>query len=176
MQNRIYSRNCFLRSPLGAAKNSLKRQVVCETRVAKTCPCKVNTFLLLQFEGEGIFRTVATNLQLYTLISYIFAVQSLHNMWFRAYTSLQQGTVYMCTQMWSHTQVHLRVNGSVCAKSGGRWSRSAGSRSPQRLFCTKLSVHEISVIKGRWSLTTEIVKSSFNCTCTCTLYIVGKAF
>ena len=49
-----YSRNCFLRSPLGAAKTSLKQQVVCETRVAKTCPCKVNTFLLLKFEVKYI--------------------------------------------------------------------------------------------------------------------------
>ena len=60
------------------SKNGLKRQVVCETRVAKTCPCKVNTFLLLEFEAEGIFQTVATHLQLYTLKSYIFAVVSLH--------------------------------------------------------------------------------------------------
>ena len=103
------------------------------------------------------FGTVAMHLQLYTLISYIFAVQSLHNRWFQAYTSLQQGT---CVLYCGH---RLQANGSVRAKSGGRWSRSAGSRSPQRLFCTKSSVHGISVIKGRWSLTTEIVKSSFNC-------------
>ena len=56
--------------------------------------------------------------------------------------------------------LYLHVNGYVRAKSGGRWSRSAGSRSPQRL---EWSVHGISVIKRRWSLTTEIVKSSFNC-------------
>ena len=136
-----YSRNCFLRSPLGAAKNSLKRQVVCETRVAKTCPCKVNTFLLLKFEAEGIFQFTQK------------VVPSLH----------KPTTRYMCTLLWSHTQVHLHVNGSVHAKSGGRWSRSAGSRSPQRLFCTERSVHGISVIKSRRSLTTEIVKSSFNC-------------
>ena len=86
-QQSYYSRNCFLRSPLGAAKTSLKQQVVCEMRVAKTCPCKVNTFLLLKFQVEGI-----SHLQLYTLISYIFAVQSLHKRWFQAYTSLQQGT------------------------------------------------------------------------------------
>ena len=75
-------------------------------------------------------------------------------------------TRYMCTLLWSHTQVHVHVNGSVCAKSGGRWSRSAGSRSPQRLFCTEWSVHGISVIKSRRSLTTKIVKSTFNCTLT----------
>ena len=77
-------------------QNILKQQVVCETRVAKTCSCKVNTFLLLQFEGEGIFRTVTTHLQLYTLISYIFAVQSLHKRWFQAYTSLQGTCVLYC--------------------------------------------------------------------------------
>ena len=35
--------------------------------------------------------------------------------------------------------------------------------SPKRLFCTKSSVHGISVIKTRWSFTTEIVNSSFYC-------------
>ena len=34
-----YTRNCFLRPPLGAAKTSLKQHVVFETRVAMTCPC-----------------------------------------------------------------------------------------------------------------------------------------
>ena len=37
-----------------------------------------------------------------------------------------------------------------------RW---AGSRSLQRIFCTESSVHRISVIKSRRSLTTEIVKT-----------------
>ena len=40
-------------------QNSLKRQVVCEMRVATTCPCKVNTFLPLEFEAKGIFQTEA---------------------------------------------------------------------------------------------------------------------
>ena len=34
----------FYGHPLVQQKTSLKRQVVCETRVAMTCPCKVNTF------------------------------------------------------------------------------------------------------------------------------------
>ena len=66
-------------------------------------------------------------------------------------------TKYMCTLLWSI----LQVKGSVRAKSGGWWSHSAGSRSPQKLLCTKSSMHEISVIKIRWSLTTDIVNSSF---------------
>ena len=41
---------------------------------------------------EFIFGTVAKYLWLYTLISYIFVVQSLHKRWFKVYTSLQQGT------------------------------------------------------------------------------------
>ena len=86
----------------------------------------------------------------------------LHKWLFQAYTSLQQPR-YMCTLLWSHTRVNLHVNGSVRAKSGGRCSRSAGSRSPRRLFCTNSFVHGISVIKTRRSLTTEIVKSSFHC-------------
>ena len=58
--------------------------VVCEMRVAKTSPCKGNTFFSskLKLEAEDIFRTVATHLLLYTLISYILAVQILHKMWF----------------------------------------------------------------------------------------------
>ena len=39
-----YSRNCYFRLSLGAAKTSLKQQVVCEMRVTKTCSCKGNTF------------------------------------------------------------------------------------------------------------------------------------
>ena len=123
-------------------------------------PSKANTFLLLKFKMEGIFGTVTTHFQPYTLISYIFAVQSSCKRWFQAYTSLQQG-IYMCILLWSHTQVHIHVNGSMRAKSGGRWSRWAGKCSPQRLFFTKSSLHGISVIKIRWSLTTEIVKAVF---------------
>ena len=48
-------------------------------------------------------------------------------------------------------------------KSGSRWSRLAGSRSKQGLFCTKSSVRGISVIKTRWSLTTEIINNTFYC-------------
>ena len=55
----------------------------------------------------------------------------------------------------------------------------AGSRSPQRLFCTKihtkLSVHRISVIKTRQSLTTEIVNSSFYCTCRSHLHLISSS-
>ena len=84
----MYSRKCILRSPLGAAKTSLKRQVVYEMRVTKTCPCKVNTF----FSSKWKQNTFTMHLQLYTLISYIFPVQSFHKRWFQAYTSLQQFT------------------------------------------------------------------------------------
>ena len=108
---------------------------------------------------EGFFQTVPTNLQLYTQISCIFAVQSLHKRLFQAYTSLQQGTcVLYCGPM--HTQLHVHVNGTEHAKSASHWSCLAGSCLPQRLFCTKSSLHGISVIKTIWSLTTEVVKSS----------------
>ena len=50
------------------------------------------------------------------------------------------------------------------------WSHLAGSCSIQRLFFTKSSLHRISVIKIRWSLTTEIVNSSF------TLYALNKRY
>ena len=39
---------------------------------------KLNIFLLLEFEVEAMFKSVTMHLQLYTLISYIFVVQSLH--------------------------------------------------------------------------------------------------
>ena len=53
----IYSRNCLLWTPLGAAKINIKRQVVCETRVAKTCPCQANTFLFLKKrKGKAFFQ------------------------------------------------------------------------------------------------------------------------
>ena len=93
-----------------------------------THPCKVNTFLLLEFEVEAIFQTVASHLHLYTLISCIFAIQGLHKRWFQAYTSLQQG---VCLVYFGPI---LKVKGFVHAKSGGRWSCSTGSHSPQKIF------------------------------------------
>ena len=73
-----------------------------------TCPCKVTPFLLLEFELEAILSTVTMHLQLYTLFSYIFVVQSLHKMWFKAYTSLQGTCVLYCGPI-------LQVNGFVRA-------------------------------------------------------------
>ena len=126
-------------------------------------PMQSQHFFLLELEGEGIFQTVTMHLQLYmyTLIFYIFAVQSLH-----------KRCMVPSLRRWSHTQVYFLVNGSVPAKFGCRWSRSAGSRPPQILFCTESSVHGISVIISRQSWTTEIVKSSFNCTYTVARFIL----
>ena len=149
-----YSRTCFLRSPLGPAKASLKQQVVFETRVAETFPCKSNTFLLLKFEVE-----------VYTDISHLYLL-------FKVYTKggskltqpCNKGHVYStvvpysgtCTCKWlCACKIFMVVTG-----------RSAGSCSPQRLFCTKSSMHGISLIKTSRSLTTEIVKSTFHCTWT----------
>ena len=65
-------------------------------------------------------------------------------------------TRYMCTAVhYGPILQVVHVNGSVHAKSGCRWSHSAGSRSPQRLFCTKSSMQIILIIKTRCSLTTE---------------------
>ena len=120
---------------------------------------KSTLFFSLNSEVKAIFPTVTMHLQLYTLIPYI-------SLWFKVYTkggskftqAYQGICVLYCGPI-------LQVNSSVCAKSGGRWSSSAGSRLTQRLFYTKSSMHGISVIKTRWSLTTEIVNSSFYCTC-----------
>ena len=119
-----YSRNCFLRQPLGAAKNSLKRLVVCETRVSKTSPYKEN-ILLLKIQVEGIFRTVTSTCSCIhwylTSLPSLLHAQSLHEKWFQAYTSLQQGTfVLYCGPILMYIYIH--VNDSLCAKSGGHWS------------------------------------------------------
>ena len=98
----------------------------------------------MSINGQA-FRSYNCSCTQYTLIFFIFAVQSLHKRWF-------------------HTQVHVHVNGSVLANLGVAAHCSAGSRSPQRLFYAEPSVHKILVIKSRWSLTTEIIKSTFNCT------------
>ena len=80
-----------------------------------------------------------------------FSKQSQHT----GSTNLKQGT---CVLYCSST---FHMNGSVHAKSGSCWSSSAGTRSPQSLFCTKSSMHGISVINNRWSLSTKFVNSSF---------------
>ena len=103
-----YSRTCFLRSPLGPAKASLKQQVVCETRVTETFHANSTLF----FSSNSKWK--------YTLIFYIFiccskftqkVVPSLHN----------PATRDMCALLWSHTQVHVHADGSVHAKSSW-WS------------------------------------------------------
>ena len=120
----------FYDHPLVQQKNSLKRQVVWETRVGMTCPCKV----------KDIFWTVTRHLQPYSLISYIFAVRSLHKRWFLAYTSLQQGyNVYSAVVPYSRYILTTET------------------------FLYR--VMEISVLKSRRSLATKIVKTIFNCTC-----------
>ena len=66
---------------------------------------------------------------------------------------------YIWSLLWSHTQVHVHGPWSGWAdlyKTIWAW---AGLHSGK--VCTNLSVHGISVINTRWSLTTEIVKSSF---------------
>ena len=71
-------------------------------------------------------------------------------------------TRYMCTLLCRYMYMWM----ALCMQNlvvGQRWSRWAGSRSPRRLICTKSSMHGISVIKIRRSLTTGIVKSSFHC-------------
>ena len=130
----IYSRNCFLPPPLGAAKTSLKRQVDCKMRVAKTGLHVQSQHLSSPLfpsrrhfpRSPNTLAAVYTDILLLSCLKFTQkVVPSLHN----------QG--YMCTALWSHTQVHLHVNGFVRAKSGGCWSRSEGRSSPQKLFCTK---------------------------------------
>ena len=86
---------------------------------------------------------------------YIFEVQSLHKRWFQAYTSLTKVHVYS-------TVVSSLGDWLCVCKIWCSLVSSAGSLSPQTLFCTKSFVHGILVI-NRWSLTTEIVNSSFYC-------------
>ena len=82
-------------------------------------------------------------------------------------------TRYMCTLLWSYTPGECFC--AMCAKSCSRRSCSAGSRSPQRLICTKSSMDGISVIKTRWSLSTEVVNSSFYCTTQARVFLDSEA-
>ena len=52
----MYSKNCFLPSPLGPAKTSHKRQVVCEMSVAKTFGYFQDRTQCLQYSGYPHFR------------------------------------------------------------------------------------------------------------------------
>ena len=72
--------------------------------------------------------------------------------------SIHKPSRYIFTLLW-----YRNWNGSVSGKYGSHWSCSAGSRSPQALFYTILPVHRISIIKSRWSLTTDIVNGSIYC-------------
>ena len=73
-------------------------------------PMQSQHFSFSQNRSGSHFRTVPMHLQaVYTDI-----LSLLHRRWFQVYI--------------------LQVNGSVHAKFGSRWSRSAGSRSPQKLL------------------------------------------
>ena len=120
-----------------------------------TCPCKVNPLFCLDSKWKPFSEQLQHTC---TSIHQHLGCSELHKTWFQAYTSLQQGT---CVPYCGHIR---QVNGFVHAKSRGCWSRSAGSHSPQRLFCTESSMHRILVTKTRWSLTREIVISSLCCT------------
>ena len=101
----LYSRNCFLQSPLGAAKTSLKRQVVCETRVANTCPCKVNTVFSQNSKRKAFLNSPNAHAALYTDILHLSCSKYTQ----KVVPSLHKPTtryMYMCTLLWSHTQVH----------------------------------------------------------------------
>ena len=107
-----YSRNCYLRPPLGATNTSLKQQVVCETRVTKTCHAKSTLFFSLNWKWKPFSEKSQPHLQLYSLISYIVVFQCLHKKSSQVYTSLQQVTRVL------YYGPILQVNGSVHAKSG----------------------------------------------------------
>ena len=80
--------------------------------------------------------------------------------------SLDQATArYMCTILWSHTPATCTCTCKWLCVCKIWWSHSAGSHSPQRFFCKISYMNGISAIKTRWSLTTEIIKSSFYCNC-----------
>ena len=157
-----YSITAFYNHPFGVAKNSLKRQVVCETKVAKTCSCKIGMFLLLKFEAEGIFLMVVRSLAaVYTDILHLCCLKFIQ----KVVSSLHKPTTrYMCTLLWSQYSGTCAWKLLCVCKIWQSLVTLAGSHSPQRRFCTKSSLHRISVIKTRWSLTTEIINSSFYCT------------
>ena len=142
-----YSRNCYLRPPLGAAKTSLKQQAVCERGSLR----------------HAIAKSTAA---VYTDIVHLCASKFTQ----KVVLSLPKPTTrYMCTQLWSHSPGEW-----LCAsKSVHSWSPSSGSHSPQKLFCAKSSMHGISVIKTRWSFNTEIVNNSFSVVQCITLVVMS---
>ena len=64
----------------------------------------------------------------------------------------------LTVNMWTKRRFSLflvvkdRENPGIGAKNGGRWSRWAGGRLIQVVLNGRLSVHEKSVAKSRWSL------------------------
>ena len=92
----MYTKNCYSRPPLGTAKTSLKQQVVFETRVTMTCPCKINTFLLLELEVEALFWKVATHLHLYT--GYVMRKPWIHGLLHKPWIhALRNNSWIVCT-------------------------------------------------------------------------------
>ena len=160
---KAYSRSCFLRSPLGAAKTSLNRRWSMKWGWLRHAHAKSTLFFSSNSKWNAFFlnsckelAAVCTSiLQLCCSKFTGMVVPSLHKP--------ETRYMYMCTLLWSHTQIHVHVNGSVHAKSGSHWSHWVSSRLPQRLICTKSPVPRILVIKIKQSLTTDILKTSFHC-------------
>ena len=150
-----HGRNCYIKPPLGPTKPVINsRWSLKQGSLAKTCSWKVKTFLLLHFHN-------CHNTLVYTHILHLCSSKSTKKVVPSLHNPQDKGTcVLYCGPI-------LQVNDFVGAKSGSHWSRSAGSCSPQKLFCTKSFMRGISVIKSRWSLNTEVVNSSFCCTCIC---------
>ena len=132
-------------------------KVVCETKVTKTRPCKVTTFLSSNSKWKAFSEQSQPLAAIHNDV--------LHFLLFKVSTK-------GCSKLTqAYNKVHdivystvVHVNGSLCAKSVSHCSPWSCSRSPQKLFCTKSSVHGILVIKTRLSLTTKRVKSSFHWT------------
>ena len=148
----MYSRNCYLKSPLGVAKTCLKQQVVYEIRVAMICPCKLINFFSSSWKWKQFFESQHTHLS--TLISYIFVVQTLRKIGSKA------------VALYSRLMVLFTQNLVVV--------EHASQVLTKKTFLYKPSMQGILVLKTRWSLTTEIIKTVSTvhamCTCLCTLY------
>ena len=129
----MYSRNCFLRSLLRVAKTSLKQQVVCEQGSIRHAHAKSTLF----FSNS---KWKAFSKQSQCTCSCIHWYLTFSRFTQKVVSSLHKPTTKYCTcvlHCGPILQVHVHLNGSVRAKSGGHWSCWAGSRSPHRLFCAK---------------------------------------
>ena len=115
----LYSRNCFYDHPLMQQKTVLKGRWSVKWGLLRHAHAKSILFFSSNLKERHFLNSRNALAAVYTDILHLCCskftkkvVPILH----------KPTTRYVCTLLWSHTQVHLHVSCSVHAKSGGRWS------------------------------------------------------